>query len=136
MRDEARTWAERWLLRWSQAVRRRRRIILAVASFVAVGALWLVFETLGVNTDTSSLVSDDLEFRRTYREYRDVFGDIDEELIVLIDAETPALADAAARRLAGELSGDSATFSAAVGAGGLWPAGVSFSLSAENAVRE
>ncbi|MDX1577648.1 MAG: MMPL family transporter, partial [Gemmatimonadota bacterium] len=110
MSGEARTWAERRLLRWSRAVRRRRRLVLGLAPAVTALASWIAVRGLGVNTDTGSLVSDELDFRRTYREYLDAFPQSQDELIVLIEAETPARADAAAGRLARELAADTSTF--------------------------
>ena len=81
-----------------------------LASLLAGGALVYTIRHLGVNTDTSSLVSDELEWRDTYRAYERAFPDVGGGLVVLIDARTPELAEASARRLARELEKDTATF--------------------------
>ncbi|MFV1987127.1 MAG: MMPL family transporter [Gemmatimonadota bacterium] len=101
---------ERVLLWWSRFVRRRSRMIVALTP-VLVGLLgWYTARTLHVNTDTSSLVSDDLEYRRIYNAYREAFPGGTDQLVIVVEATTPGLADRAARLLTDEMRADTALF--------------------------
>ncbi|MCG8466610.1 MAG: MMPL family transporter [Gemmatimonadetes bacterium] len=97
---------------WARAVRRRHRAILGLTLAAVPLALFFTVRSLGVDTDTSNMVADDLEWRRSERALRDAFPDLDAELIVVIEAHTPGVADRAAARLASELRRDTARFDA------------------------
>ncbi|MDH3732483.1 MAG: MMPL family transporter [Gemmatimonadota bacterium] len=101
---------ERWLLGWSRSVRRHARLIMLVTPFVTGLLGWHAARTLRVNTDTSSMVSDDLEYRRIQAAYEAAFPGNEQEIVVVLTGETPWLAEDAARRLAGALRADTAVF--------------------------
>lgn len=113
---------ERWLLNWSRLVRRRARLIVALTP-VLIGLLgWYAARTLRVNTDTSSLVSDDLEYRRVFNAYRDVFPGGTDQLVIVVEATTVALADRSARVLVAALRADTVLFESVYspGVGPFW----------------
>jgi len=101
---------ERWLLAWSRLVRRRARLIVALTPVLVALLGWYTARTLHVNTDTSSLVSDDLEYRRIYNAYQEAFPGGADQLVLVVEAATPALADRAARLLTDEMRSDTALF--------------------------
>lgn len=101
---------ERWFLGWSRGVRRRARLIVWLTPLVTVGLALYTARHLGVNTDTSSLVSQDLEYRRVYNAYQRAFPGGANELVVVIEGVTPDIAERALKALAAELATDSATF--------------------------
>ena len=78
---------------------------IVVASVIAAAAaLYYTAGHLGVNTDTGKLFSDELEWRKTKLDYSAAFPILSDNLILVIDAPTPELADSSAARLAGALA--------------------------------
>ena len=82
-----------WLAAWASAVVARPR--LAAAATLALGALagWYAAGNLGVNTDTANMIAATIPWRQHYNEYRDAFPLRDRNLLIVIDAPTPARAD-------------------------------------------
>jgi hopanoid biosynthesis associated RND transporter like protein HpnN len=98
---------ERWLLGWSRVVRGRARLIVGLTPVVTALLGWYAAATLRVDTDTSRMVSDELEFRRVFADYQAAFaGSADPEFVVIIDGSTPALADRAAKLLVEAIGAD------------------------------
>ena len=91
-------------------VRRRRLSVLLITFMLTIGGLVFTVRTLGVTTDTSSVVSDELHWRQTYSAFQEAFPSLQNELVVLVEADTPDLADDGARRLATALKADTAIF--------------------------
>src|SRR5687768_903667 len=57
----------------------------ALAAYYAAG-------NLGVNTDTANMISATLPWRQNFNEYRDAFPSRDQNLLIVVDAATPAAA--------------------------------------------
>ena len=79
---------------------RYAKTIVVVSLFGAGGALYYTTGHLGVNTDTGQLFSDELEWRQTKIAYSNAFPVHSSNLLLVVDAPTPELADEAARNLA------------------------------------
>jgi len=92
-----------FLARAASVVLRRRKLTIAVTLAAAVLALWYAAHNLGVNTDTANMISATLPWRQNFNEYRDVFPARDRNLLIAIDAPTPARADEFAAKLLAEL---------------------------------
>jgi hopanoid biosynthesis associated RND transporter like protein HpnN len=112
----------RWLLSWSRFVRRRARAIVILTPVVIALLGWYTSRTLHVNTDTSGLVSDDLEYRQIYNAYQDAFPNGADRLVIVVEGRTSGLAGRAARLLVDEMRADSALFGSvyAPGVGSFW----------------
>jgi len=108
---------ERWFLAWSRGVRRRARLIVWLTPLLTGGLALYTARTLGVNTDTSSLVSDDLEYRRVFKAFQNAFPGQADEIVVVIEGVTPGIADRAVRALAAELVTDTMAFASVYAAG-------------------
>ncbi|MFI4896413.1 MAG: MMPL family transporter, partial [Phycisphaerales bacterium JB059] len=78
-----------------------RRSWLVVLLFVPVTLLsaWIAAQTLGVNTDTSAMVSEDLPHRVAQREYAAAFPEAGSEIILLVEGGTRDLRELGAERL-------------------------------------
>ncbi len=72
--------------------------MLAVLSAVAGGVL--VARTVGINTDTSEMLSPQLDFRRLDAEMKAAFPGLENNLIVVVDSDTPERAERVASLLA------------------------------------
>ena len=92
-----------WLAAWASAVVARPR--LAAAATLALGALAACYAAgnLGVNTDTANMIAPTMPWRQHYNEYRDAFPLRDRNLLIVVDAPTPARADEFAAALLREL---------------------------------
>ena len=92
-----------WLAAWAGAVVARPR--LTAAAMLALGALaaWYAAGNLRVNTDTANMIAPTIPWRQHYNEYRDAFPLRDRNLLIVIDAPTPARADEFAAELLREL---------------------------------
>ena len=101
---------ERWLFKLSAAVRGRARLVVGVSLLVGTLFGWYAANNLRINTDTSSLVSDDLDYRRIQNDYDAAFPGTEREFLVVLSGATPALADEGARRLKSALEAEPELF--------------------------
>ena len=93
----------RALVAWVDAVRRRARGVLVATALATLVLLTYAVSQLGVHTHHTAILSDDLPFWKAYNEFAEVFPILDEVLLVVMDAETPAAARDAAADLASRL---------------------------------
>ena len=92
-----------WLAAWAGAVLARPR--LAAVATLALGALAAYYAAgnLGVNTDTANMIAATVPWRQHFNEYRAAFPLRDRNLLIVVDAPTPARADEFAAALLREL---------------------------------
>ncbi|MEE9210562.1 MAG: MMPL family transporter, partial [Kiloniellales bacterium] len=93
----------RLLVHWVRLVRRSAVAVLALALLLTMGALQVTVTSIGINTSTTDMLSEELPFRRYDRTLSQAFPQLSDNLTVVIEAATPDLAEDAARRLAAEL---------------------------------
>jgi hopanoid biosynthesis associated RND transporter like protein HpnN len=91
------------LARAAAVVLRWRKVTIVAMLAAAAFALWYAARNLGVNTDTANMISATLPWRQNFNEYRDTFPARDRNLLIVIDAPSPARADEFAARLLAEL---------------------------------
>ena len=89
----------RLLVRWVDRVRRSALWVIAIAMAVTAGAVWFTATHMGINTDTTDMLSPDLEFRRHSRALSEAFPQFSDNIVVVIDGDSPDLADDAAALL-------------------------------------
>jgi uncharacterized protein len=85
------------------AILRWRKLAIVAPLGAAVLCVWYAAHHLGVNTDTTTMMSPTLEWRQNFDEYRQAFPSRDRNLLIVIDARTPARADAFAAKVLAEL---------------------------------
>ncbi len=92
-----------WLAVWASAVLARPR--LSAVATLALGALAAYYAAgnLGVNTDTANMIAATVPWRQHFNEFRAAFPLRDRNLLVVVDAPTPAEADAFATELLREM---------------------------------
>jgi hopanoid biosynthesis associated RND transporter like protein HpnN len=97
-------WTARMLGIWVSGVLRHRR--LTIAGFLIVAGLGLGYARshLGIDTDTSGMISPELPWRQNYLEYRHNFPARDRNLIVVVDSPVAEAATAFATALAERLA--------------------------------
>jgi hopanoid biosynthesis associated RND transporter like protein HpnN len=122
VRDQARAWvsstpvAKRWDApvtarvplsgRIVAASCRRPWAILLLAVALSAAALLVTARDFAMTTDTTELISPDLEWRRQRAAFTAAFPQHIDTILAVVDAATPELADAAASALAARLQAD------------------------------
>ncbi len=97
--DTIGTWLARWaglVIAWPKVTTLGTLLATVLAGYYAAGHL-------GVNTDTANMISDRLPWRQDFNEYRAAFPVRDQNLLIVIDAASPAAADSFATALLAEL---------------------------------
>ena len=90
-------------IRWTNVVRRWAWPVVVLSLLSAVGCALYVADTVTINTDTTDMLSPDLPFRKAWRAEYEAFPEFDNTLVVVVEGETPDLADDAAAALADRL---------------------------------
>ncbi len=103
---------------WADWVRRRAWLVVALAlpTFAWLG--YYAFTSLGVNTDTGGMISNDLPWRQAELSFQRAFPQLEGEIQVLIEGQTPDQVDAVRRALVTELAADSVLFESVYVPGG------------------
>ncbi|MCY4311316.1 MAG: MMPL family transporter [Rhodospirillaceae bacterium] len=89
---------------------RRRWYVVVVWLLVAAGSIVLSVNNLGINTDTTDMLSPELDFRKQFMEYRRAFPHGKGSMAIVVTGPTSDLTDHAARRLAISLQQDTNLF--------------------------
>ncbi len=101
-------WLERILGGWLiWAHRLRFGVVIFWIALAALGA-WLAVTRLGVNTDTSEMISPDAPYRVDDARFQAAFPNLDDQMLILVRAPSPDAVDAAARALKERLEGTEA----------------------------
>lgn len=88
---------------WTDLVRRFAWVVLLVSlALTALSAVYVV-DNFAINSDTDEMLAPDLPYRRLEREFRKAFPQLQDKLLVVVDGDTPDLADDAAAALARQM---------------------------------
>jgi hypothetical protein len=99
-----------WLTALTGACRRAGWLLLAVFAAATAGAGWYAASALKVNTDTSAMIDESLDFQIRARALREAFPEIKTDITVVLRAPTPDEADAFAAALAERVEAQPAVF--------------------------
>lgn len=89
---------------------RRPWVTIALGLIVTVLALAIAADRLAMTTDTAALISPKVGWRQQERRMETAFPQLRDNMLIVVDGETPELAEDAAARLAARLSGDATHF--------------------------
>ncbi|PCJ58670.1 MAG: hypothetical protein COA65_07495 [Rhodospirillaceae bacterium] len=98
------------LARWVGVLLRRARTVVLTAIAVTIGLLIYTVETLGINTQTTDMLSPDLPFRKNAEAIKSAFPQYSDVILAVIDGENPDQVDAVAEELAERLRAQPAFF--------------------------
>ena len=90
----------RMLAGWIGGMHRGAGWVVAAAIAASAMSLWFTASNLGINTDTTDMIDETLPFRQAVKDYDRAFPLSIDTLILVIDGETPDLAEDAATQLA------------------------------------
>ncbi|MGH8643485.1 MAG: MMPL family transporter [Gammaproteobacteria bacterium] len=97
-----------FVTRWVDLAGRRAIVTLLLCVVAAVSSVLYAREHLGINTDTASMFSDKLPWRKTLKEFEQAFPQYDDTLTIVVEAVTPDLAAHASRLLSAKLAAEHA----------------------------
>lgn len=98
------------LVWWVERARRLAWPIIVGALLLTIAAGRYTANNLGMNTDSGALLSQDVTYRKTLNEFKKAFPELQDNLAIVIEAESPDRAEDAAKALAAELRNDDAHF--------------------------
>ena len=98
------------LTRWVDAVDRHARPIVIALLVVTLGLLGYATQKLRINSDNLRLVGEDFPERVYHEEFGKLFPNLDNAMLVVIDAETSELAREATEALSQRLRADTPHF--------------------------
>ena len=78
--------------------------VVLLTVLASVAGLYYTVQHLGINTSTADMLSPELPFRRIYADYKQAFPQNVDNLLVVIDGQTPEQAHHAAKNLASQLA--------------------------------
>lgn len=93
----------RALGRWVSAMQRYAWAVVLLAALMAVGLMHYTSRHLSVDTDNSNMLSPDLSWRKAEHALDRWFPQMNHTMVVVIDGDTPELADDAMQRLLAKL---------------------------------
>jgi hopanoid biosynthesis associated RND transporter like protein HpnN len=93
------------LTRWVEGVRRRAVLVLVLSLAAAAGCGWYAATHTVIDTNTNNMLSPDLPFQRDADRMSKAFPQLEDPIVVVIDAANADQADDAARRLSAALRG-------------------------------
>ena len=91
---------------WVAVSRRSPLLVLAAATVLATASLLCARGNLGLDTDTADMISADPQWRQTWIELKEAFPHLVDTVLIVVDGETPDLADRASRFLASALEAE------------------------------
>ncbi len=95
---------------WVDGAVRRPFAVLALALALTVAGGYVTVTGIGINTDTTEMLSEDLAFRRNNAAMRAAFPQFTDVLSIVVEAESPEAVTLAAARLADDLAARPALF--------------------------
>jgi hypothetical protein len=90
----------RFSLRWTNFVRRWALAVVVLSLLSAVASVVFIADNIAINTDTTDMLSADLPFRKNWQAENEAFPQFDNTVVVVVEGETPDLADDGAAALA------------------------------------
>lgn len=100
----------RFFARWAAFSYRQAVWVILLAVLIAGASVVYTANNLGVHTDTTDMLSEEVPFRINHKRYEETFPQYEEALLLVVDAPTPEQAHIAAKRLDDYLQHDDAHF--------------------------
>lgn len=90
---------QRIFARWAGATYRYAIWVILALLFLTAFSIGYIADNLGVDTDTTDMLSEDVPFRANHIRYKQSFSQYEDTLLLVIDAPTQEQAHSAAKRL-------------------------------------
>lgn len=102
--------SERVILCWLQFIEKYRFPIIIGIVALTIAAVFYIKNNLDMSTSTTDMLSKDLHWRKLDIEYERLFPQFNDNILVVVEAETPDQASDSAELLYSEFENDSAFF--------------------------
>lgn len=80
---------EKFITLWLKFVLRFAYAFITAFLLITVSLVFFIKANLGINTDTADMLSASLDWRQNYIAYQEAFPQFSDNLVIVIDAETP-----------------------------------------------
>jgi len=110
--------SQRLIERWVGFVHRHPIIVLTLAILATGAVLYYAVTNFRMNMDTTSMISDKLQFRRLQSDFRKAFPGLSDTIVVVLDADSAELALSGRQRLAERLRKETDLFKSVYEPGG------------------
>lgn len=101
--DSAAKAYQEFLIGWVARAHRLAWLVIIAALALSVASIAYLSENIRINTATTDMLSEELPFRQHARALSQAFPQFSDNIVVVIDGQTPELADDAARALSDQL---------------------------------
>lgn len=108
MKHSTHIYLEAGLWRWMRFAGQHRKIVIGGWLILAIIGLCLAVTRLGINADTSQMISEHVSYRQDEIKFEKAFPDLNEQVLILVRADTADEADIFASQLAEKLRADKA----------------------------
>jgi len=95
---------------WENSIRHHSLLVVIISLLATAGALVYTIKNLQIETDLSDMISDRLPYRRLEKEFQNAFPQLENTILVVVDAETPEAARHQRNRLVGALKKEMSLF--------------------------
>jgi len=102
--------AKRLLGWWVKYVHHHAGAVIVCTLFMTAGIFYYSLTNFRINTDMNGMISEKLGFRRLQNEFRRAFPQLSDTIVVVIDADTPELAERARDSLGSRLKNEPKLF--------------------------
>lgn len=96
--------------RWAAFSYKKAIWIILVSIVIAVASVVYTTNNLGIHTDTTDMLSEEVPFRVNHKRYKEAFPQFEDAFLLAVEAPTPEQAHAAAKQLSEYLHNDGAHF--------------------------
>ena len=96
--------------RWAAFSHQQAIWVILLAVIVASISIVYTANNLGIHTDTTDMLSEEIPFRVNHKRYKEAFPQYEEAFLLVVDAPTPEQAHAAAKQLNFHLQNDTEHF--------------------------
>ena len=91
---------------WTAFVAERALLVVLLSLLAALLSLRYTARNLGITTDTTDMIAEELPFRQDYIRYQEMFPQLTKGAFVVVEADTPEFATEAAKELLARLDRD------------------------------
>lgn len=100
----------RFFARWAAFSYEKAIWIILLSIIIAVASVVYTSNNLGIHTDTTDMLSEEVPFRVNHKRYKEAFPQFEDAFLLVVEAPTPEQAHAAAKQLSEYLHNDGAHF--------------------------
>ena len=88
-----------FIIFWTKFVEKKRSLIIVIIIALAIASLFCIKSNLGFSTNTADMLSEKLHWRQLDIEYERLFPQFLDNILIVIEAETPDLASDTAKEI-------------------------------------